>query len=123
MLKHPFQRLALHNRLGQVVSIQACHLHHQGRDLVFLQAPEQNFHFIGKNAETLAFQLREHYALDARRFDMIELRPAESDLEVYRWRFEWVGHSPLSARAELLGDGQARFMLSLLDPAQVAAIA
>ena len=123
MLKHPFQRLALHNRLGQPVNLMACHIHHQGRDLVFLQAPEQNFHFIGKNAETLAFQLRELYALDARRFDRIELRQGEQLSDVYRWRFEWVGHSPLSARAEQLSEGQAKFMLSLLAPAEVAAIA
>ncbi len=122
MLMHPFQRLALHNRLGQPVGLEACHLHCQGRDLVFVKAPDQNPHFFGKNAETLAFQLREYFDLDGRRLDLMEIRASESGEILFRWRFEWVGHSPLSGRAEPMVEGQARYMMALLNPSSQVAV-
>ena len=123
MLMHPFQRLALHNRLGQPIHLDVCHLQHQGRDLVFARAPDNNPHFFGKNAETLAFQLREYFSLDGRRLDLIEMRTVDEADALYRWRFEWVGHSPLSGRVEALVEGQVKFMLGLLNSTQVAATA
>lgn len=96
-----FTDTALYNRLGQGVHLGVHHAHHQGRDYLFVLAPmQQASSFVGKNAEPFAFQLREQYQLDARRMELIEVRQHEDNIQLYRWRFEWVGASPLSARSE-----------------------
>lgn len=119
---HPlFTELNLSNRLGQQVRVQACRLSHQGRDLVVLSAPGYAPTFIGKNAETFAFQLREHWNLDVRRFDLLEWRISASEDQWLRWRFEWVGHSPLVIGAEPLSQVQRTLLVNLLNPVAVAA--
>ena len=113
------------NRLGQSVHLGVCHCHYQGRDYVFVTAPtQQASSFVGKNAEPFAFQLREKFALDARRFELIEVRETADTVQLYRWRFEWVGNSPLSARSEeIISPGLRATLLDLLEPAPVAAMA
>lgn len=117
--------LTLHNRLGQEVHLSVCHIAHQGRDYMFVAAPtQQASSFVGKNAEPFAFQLREKFSLDARRFELIEVREALGALHLYRWRFEWVGNAPLSARSEeVTSAGLRATLLSLMLPAQTDAIA
>lgn len=113
------------NRLGQSVNLGVCHFPYQGRDYVFVIAPTQHASsFVGKNAEPFAFQLREKFALDARRFELIEVRETAGVTQLYRWRFEWVGNSPLSARSEEITSPALRAsLLDLLEPAPVAAMA
>lgn len=118
-----FVDTALHNRLGQEVRLGVCHCQFQGRDYVFVVAPTQfASSFVGKNAEPFAFQLRELFGLDARRFELIEVRDQGDATHLYRWRFEWVGNSPLSARSEEISSAGLRAsLLQLIDPAQAVA--
>lgn len=96
-----FSDTALYNRLGQGVNLGVHYAQHQGRDYLFVLAPmQQASSFVGKNAEPFAFQLREQYQLDSRRMEMVEVRQQAERIQLYRWRFEWVGASPLSARSE-----------------------
>ena len=89
---------------------------------MFVVAPNQAANFVSKNAEPFALQLREYFALDARRFELIEVRNPETEVQFIRWRFEWGGHSPLSARAEhLLSPAQRSTLLRLLGLTDVAA--
>ena len=124
MLMNPvFVDTALHNRLGQEVRLGVCHFLYQGRDYVFVVAPSQQASsFVGKNAEPFAFQLREQLALDPRRFELIEVRDQADATHLYRWRFEWVGNSPLSARSEeITSAGLRASLLQLIEPAQAIA--
>lgn len=120
-----FVDLTLHNRLGQEVHLGVCHIVHQGRDYVFVAAPiQQASSFVGKNAEPFAFQLREKFSLDARRFELIEVRATLGALHLYRWRFEWAGNAPLSARSEeVTSVGLRATLLSLIYPSQPDSIA
>lgn len=124
MLMNPlFVDTALNNRLGQEVRLGVCHYQYQGRDYVFVIAPtQQASSFVGKNAEPFAFQLREKFELDARRFELIEVRDAADAARLYRWRFEWVGNSPLSARSEEINSpGLRTSLLHLINPPQIVA--
>lgn len=124
MLMNPlFVDTALNNRLGQEVRLGVCHCQYQGRDYVFVMAPtQQASSFVGKNAEPFAFQLREKFDLDARRFELIEVRDASDATHLHRWRFEWVGNSPLSARTEEINSpGLRATLLQLIDPAHSVA--
>lgn len=114
----PYQ---LSNRLGQPVQVLLSLQAHQGRGYVFIAAPDQGATFIAKNAETFAFQVRERFGLDARLFDMVEVR-LQDELVFLRWRFEWVGHSPLSPRCEAVSPGQALILAGLLEPVAAAAV-
>ena len=124
MLMNPlFVDTSLNNRLGQEVRLGVCHFQYQGRDYVFVTAPtQQASSFVGKNAEPFAFQLREKFALDARRFELIEVRDTGDATRLLRWRFEWVGNSPLSARSEEINSpGLRSTLLQLIAPTQEVA--
>lgn len=120
-----FVETVLSNRLGQPVSLSVCHLQFQGRDYVLVAAPTQHASsFVGKNAEPFAFQLRERFELDARRFELVEVRESADAIHLYRWRFEWVGNSPLSARSEEITSPVLRtVLLDVVEPSAPAAIA
>lgn len=116
MQKQPmFVEITLNNRLGQSVLVQVYQTHHHGRDYVFIIAPHQAANFVSKNAEPFAFQLREYFKLDAHRFELIELRDLDAKIQLIRWHFEWVGHSPLLKRSEqMLSTSQGSVLLGLL---------
>ncbi|RYZ85922.1 MAG: hypothetical protein EOO68_29525 [Moraxellaceae bacterium] len=102
-LPHTFINIALENRLGQTVELAVNHVQSFGRDFVFVAAlTHQASSLVAKNAEHFAFQLREYFDLDARRFEMIELRGNLATPELWRWKFEWVGSSPLTPKCELI---------------------
>lgn len=117
-----FVDTVLNNRLGQPVNLSVCHLQYQGRDYLMVMAPTQHASsFVGKNAEPFAFQLRERFDLDARRFELVEVRETADGLHLYRWRFEWVGNSPLSARSEEIVSPVLRAaLLDIIEPAPAA---
>lgn len=126
MLLTPFfSDISLNNRLGQQVQLGYFHLQHQGRDYVFVAAPRQHASsFVGKNAEPFAFQLRETLELDARRMELIEVRETNEGIRLFRWRFEWVGNSPLSARSEEISSpGLRATLLALINVDQEPAVA
>lgn len=120
-----FTDMTLQNRLGQDVHLGVYHVSYQGRDYVFVMAPlQQASSFVGKNAEPFAFQLREKFAVEARRFEFIEVRERLGMAQLYRWRFEWVGNSPLSAKSEeITSAGLRAVLLSLIAPQNTAGVA
>jgi hypothetical protein len=95
-----FTTKTLKNRMGQEVELHLCHQVYQGRDLLFILAPRQASSFVGKNAEPFAFQLRDLLNLDPKQMDLIEVREVPGQIQLFRWRFEWVGHSPINPRSE-----------------------
>jgi hypothetical protein len=124
-LPESFNNYSLVNRLGQVLQLCAYHTQVYGREYVFVAAQaQQASSLVAKNAEHFAFQLRERFDIDARRFEMVELRGNVSNPELFRWRFEWVGNTPLSARCEQISShSQRNHFLALLNiqrPLQVA---
>lgn len=102
-----FVRKTLTNRLGQFIELNVLHQFAFGRECVFVtSAVRQASSLVAKNAEHLAFQLRELFGLDARRFDLIECRGDADSPEFWRWRFEWVGNSPLAPKSERISSPQ-----------------
>jgi hypothetical protein len=98
-----FENYTLENRLGQPVQLSICHKSAQGREYVFVcEVAPYVSSAIAKNAEYFAFQLREIFAIDPRRLEFIELRGSLDLPQVWRWKFEWVGHSPMSQRGEAI---------------------
>lgn len=96
-----FNSLELENRLGQAVQLGVAHIYTETRDYLFITAlSQQASSFVGKNAEHFAFQLCERFNLEPWRFELVEFRAADAERPFWRWRFEWVGHSPLSGRCE-----------------------
>lgn len=116
-LPDSFMSIELLNRLGQNIELAVRHMQVFGREYVFVAAlTQQASSLVAKNAEHFAFQLREFFQLDARRFEMIELRGDLAALAFWRWRFEWAGVSPLSPRCEVISSpGQHNQLLSLLN--------
>lgn len=108
-LPSSFIKYPLANRLGQALELAVFHAQAFGREYVFVAAlAQQASSLVAKNAEHFAFQLRELFKLDARRFEMVELRGDPASPELWRWRFEWVGNSPLSARCEVISSHSQR---------------
>lgn len=119
-LPNAFINLELENRLGQTISLAVQHIQSFGREYVFVKAlTQQVSSLVAKNAEHFAFQLRELLQLDARRFEMIEMRGFMEVPNLWRWRFEWVGNSPISPRCEAIAAlNQQTQMLKLLNIAE-----
>ena len=113
-----FTRLELDNRLGQKVFLGVTHIPTEMRDYVFVTAlSQQASSFVGKNADHFAFQLLHRFHLDTKRFELMELRSAADEQSLWRWRFEWVGTTPLSGRGELVTSPvQRQQLMRLLDP-------
>jgi hypothetical protein len=125
MLSASFINHLLRNRLGQAVELAVHHRFGFGREYVFVAALTQQLSsVVAKNAEHFAFQLREFFKLDTRRFELIEIRGDEQNPEFWRWRFEWVGNSPLSPKCERVSSSnQQAQLLNLLQTEPCAAIA
>ncbi len=116
-LPSSFSSIKLLNRLGQSIQLAVQHIQVVGREYVFVAAITQHASsVVAKNAEHFAFQLRELFQLDSHRFELIELRGDFAAPCLWRWRFEWVGMSPLSPRSEIVSAAhQKRQLLSLLN--------
>lgn len=116
-LPSSFINYSLANRLGQMLELAVSHTQAFGREYVFVAAlAQQASSLVAKNAEHFAFQLRELFTLDARRFEMVELRGDPANPELWRWRFEWAGNSPLAPRCELISShSQHNQLLTLLN--------
>lgn len=111
-----FTTFEMENRLGQPVQLGVRHTVNDGRDYVFITAlSQQASSFVGKNAEHFAFQLCERLNLEPGRFELLELRASGEEHPLWRWRFEWVGKSPLSGRGEpVTSSSQQNLLFSLL---------
>lgn len=107
-----FTPLELENRLGQLVSVGITHMSTSTRDYVFLAVSgHQASSLVGKNADHFAFQLRERFAIEPYRFELIELRIAGDEPCLWRWRFEWVGFTPLAQKGEAISSVQQQHKL------------
>jgi len=117
-MDYRFTNISLENRLGQIIGLGVTYVYTEARDYVFVTAPaQQASSLVGKSAEHFAFQLLRRFELNTRRFVMIELRGTGDNQTLWRWRFEWVGESPLSARCEEVNSpGQRQQLLNLLEP-------
>lgn len=111
------EQLALTNRLGQPVMLGVSFKPTAKRDTVFVCAPRQQASSLfGKNAEQFMFQLMAKLPLDPERLDLIEVRGSEQAPEFWRWRFNWVGRSPLAPRSEPVTSSASKAaLLALLD--------
>jgi hypothetical protein len=116
-LPDSFMNIPLQNRLGQTIQLAVHHLQVLGHEYVFVAAlTQQASSLVAKNAEHFAFQLREIFQLNVHRFEMIELRGNNATPSLWRWRFEWVGTSPLSPRSEIVkSDSLQNQLLGLLN--------
>ena len=98
-----FTPFDLENRLGQPVQLGVYVSQWQGQEFVFVTALDQKASsLVAKNAEHFAFQLLEKFQIDVRRGKLIELRGDGRAPQFWRWRFEWVGNSPLAPRSEFI---------------------
>lgn len=96
-----FDQIDLTNRLGQPVTLGVKLRPGARRDTVFVRAPQQQASsFFGKNAEQFMFQLLAIMELVPERLDLFEVRGPVEAPEFWRWRFNWVGRSPLAPRSE-----------------------
>lgn len=113
------EQLSLTNRLGQPVVLGISFLPGAKRDTLFVCAPRQQASSLfGKNAEQFIFQLMDRLPLDPERLDLIEVRGTEQAPEFWRWRFNWVGRSPLAPRSEpVTSSGSQAALLALLSGA------
>ena len=114
-LPESFNNYSLVNRLGQALQLAVCHTQACGREYVFVAALAQHASsLVAKNAEHFALQLRDLFNVDVRRFELIELRGDMANPEFFRWKFEWVGNTPLSGRSEAICSlGQRKHFLAL----------
>ena len=107
-----FSNLTLQNRLGQSVQLAVYHAKAFGREYVFVKSLVNHASsVVAKNAEHFAFQLRELFNSDARRFEMVEVRGESNMHTLHRWRFEWVGASPITPRCELIASENQQIQL------------
>lgn len=116
-----FTLIELRNRLGQQVSVSVTHMSTDTRDYVFLTAAgNAASSLVAKNADHFAFQLRDHFSIEPNRFELIELRVAGDDHCLWRWRFEWVGFTPLAPKGEAISSVQQqhKFFAMLAAPEQ-----
>jgi hypothetical protein len=116
-LPSSFAQYSLANRLGQALDLAVFHTQAFGREYVFVASLAQHASsLVAKNAEHFAFQLRELFKVDARRFEMVELRGDLMNPQLWRWRFEWVGNTPLSSRCDTISSlSQHNQLLTLLN--------
>ncbi|MDQ2077957.1 hypothetical protein [Marinimicrobium sp. ABcell2] len=112
-----FEQLNLTNRLGQPVALGIKYQPAVKRDTLFVRAPQQQASsFFGKNADQFIFQLLRALPLVPERLDLIEVRGPDEAPEFWRWRFNWVGRSPLAPRSERVNSaGTQAALLSLLE--------
>lgn len=117
----PFDELVLQNRLGQKVQLQVANVTADSRDYVFALAPKRAVSsLVAKNAEYFASQLLLHFDLRPNRFDLIELRPREESAEWWRWRFQWVGSTPLDGRCQPVKSAAQQARLAALSGLNVS---
>lgn len=109
------------NRLGQTVDLEVASIEAATRDFIFVRVPGSSASsVVKKNAEHFAFQLRHRFNIAPERFELIELKGDKDSAEFWRWRFEWVGSSPILAGSELVKSAhQQSSFKALLDNAPI----
>lgn len=113
----PFETetLQLHNRLSRLVKVTLSCFVRDGRYGVILVAtPEFPARQLNNSAEHLAYQLVQRLNVAPQDVDFIQYQPGEEP-EWLRWRFQWVGSSPLQGKSLPLNQASCEaFVLPLL---------
>jgi len=109
------ETVQLCNRVGRPLSVDVQCLSYRNRYYVVLMARQDlPGNQLLKNAEHLARQLIECMGVAPSDVDFIQYQPREEP-EWLRWRFQWVGNSPLNAVSYPINvSSQQSFLLPLL---------
>jgi len=110
------ETVQLCNRVGRPLSVDVQCLSYRNRYYVVLMARQDlPGNQLLKNAEHLARQLIECMGVAPSDVDFIQYQPREEP-EWLRWRFQWVGNSPLKAVSfPINASSQQSFLLPLLN--------
>lgn len=97
------ESVQLQNRLSRLVNVNLRCFTYKGRYSVFLVASQEfPARQLNNSAEHLAYQLIQRLDAAPEDVDFIQFQPGEEP-EWLRWRFQWVGTSPLQAKSLPLG--------------------
>lgn len=110
------ETLQLHNRLGRLAKVTLSCFSRDGRYSVILVAtPEFPARQLNNSAEHLAYQLVQRLNHVApHEVEFIQYQPGEEPAWL-RWRFQWVGSSPLQGKSLPLNQSSYEgFILPLL---------
>lgn len=112
-----FELLELHNRLGQTIALRACPFHFSEDEVCVLVAVPEGMHqaSFSKSAEHIAFQLYERFNEAACGFSLVELRDVAGKQCWYRWRFTWVGSTPIEGRQSQLSKQERQRYLQIIE--------
>lgn len=121
----PFETetLQLHNRLSRLVKVTLCCFARDGRYTIILVAtPEFPARQLNNSAEHLAYQLVQRLNVAPQEVEFIQYQPGEEP-EWLRWRFHWVGSSPLQGKSVSLNQSSYEgFVLPLLVEGEMVAL-
>jgi len=93
------ESVQLQNRIGRLISVNLQCILHCGRYCVIMQStPELPARQMSKSAEQLAHQIIQRLGIDPETADFLQCQPKEEP-EWLRWRFQWVGQSPLQGKS------------------------
>lgn len=92
------ESVQLQNRIGRLILVNIQCITHAGRYCVIVQSTADiASRQLTKSAEQLAHQIVKRLSLEPELVDFIQCQPGE-DPEWLRWRFQWVGQSPLQGK-------------------------
>jgi hypothetical protein len=121
----PFETetLQLHNRLSRLVSVTLRCFERDGRySIILVATPEFPARQLNNSAEHLAYQLVQRLGVPPEQVDFIQHQPGEEP-EWLRWRFQWVGSSPIQGKSLPLNQSSYEaFVLPLLAEAEIVSL-
>jgi hypothetical protein len=117
------ESVQLQNRIGRLISVNLQCIVHDGRYCVVIQStPELPSRQMSKSAEQLAHQIIQRLDVDPESVDFLQCQPGEEP-EWLRWRFQWVGQSPLQGKSHPVNSTfEARVLKPMLDDGKTFSI-
>lgn len=114
------ESVQLQNRLSRLVNVKLRCFTHNGRYCVFLVASQEfPARQLNNSAEHLAYQLIQRLNAAPEDVDFIQFQPGEEP-EWLRWRFHWVGTSPLQGKSLPLGPASLEsFVIPILSEGEM----
>ncbi|NIB40111.1 hypothetical protein HBA55_10965 [Pseudomaricurvus alkylphenolicus] len=111
--------LQLQDRLSRLIPVQLCCLVYRKRYTVILVASqEMPARRLSKSAEHIAHQLVQKLGARPAEVDFLQYQPGEEP-EWLRWRFQWVGMSPLKGECIAVNEAsRSRYLEPLLSGGQ-----
>lgn len=113
------ESVPLQNRLGRLINVELSCFTHGARYCVILNStadfPARQ---MSKSAEHLAYQIILRLGVNPNDVDFVQYQPGEQP-EWLRWRFQWVGQSPLHGKSSPVNAGfEERFIKPLMSRGQ-----